>query len=768
MSNISTESITENSSFSTTDINAALQISGMAIWEYNPITKATKLNDNWFYMLEYSKNELEEAPETFLNLLHPEDLRGMYEFISTFKKTENNTILEIQYRMKTKSNNWKWVRNRCSKIVDDEGELIWIGTIIDISRLKETEKQVTTQNIRLNAVVNSLTDIIYEIDENYIFINCWVPEDHEDSEEIKLYIGKNIQKVFTKRPAEILKNLVKDTIATGKPQRSYYYSPKNQKYFLSRTTLINDPTCPLKRVTTIVQDITEHEKTRLELVKNEANLRAMIHNTQDVFWALDTDKNMVIFNEAFKDMYHGISGKNPEIGQPLYNGMLLKSTTKRWEAIHQRSLDGFDTVFSKHIHYKDGTIRLFEFHINPLKSPQGEIIGSVVTGRDIDEIYQAKKQAEKATRLKSKFVSTISHEIRTPLNAILGTCHQLVKNNTQDNLSDDINILNLASENLLSLINDVLDFTKLESGKGELKNSTFQFNNFLEALQQLTQNLASTKNIKIDFQYSKDLPYQLTTDKTKLHQILTNLLSNAIKYTEIGTVTFKVELIKTADHHSTIGFTVADTGIGIPSTEITTIFDSFMQSSTTTQMLKGGTGLGLSITKNLVELLNGRIKVDSEHGTGSTFYVEVDFNTSEDQSANSSNENHKNDLKGIKVLVAEDNEINAKIITRLLTQWNAKFDLAINGQIAIDLASSNDYDLILMDIQMPIKNGFEASSEIREGDCSLNLFTPIVALTAQPDFSFDSSYKEGLFNGYVLKPFHPDKLKRNIIGHLAN
>ncbi|UTW66736.1 PAS domain S-box protein [bacterium SCSIO 12643] len=756
----------EFNEFSQSDVTHALQISGMAIWEYDIISRDVKFNENWFVILGYGLDELPPKTSTFYQLLHPED----YDILKDAEKAHlihnPHGILEVQYRMRTKSGKWKWLRNRSKLIYDEDDHPIkWVGSILDISRLKDSEHQVIQKNQHINAVVNSLSDIIYEIDEDYTFINCWVPNNNPLHTRIKSYKGKNVSDVFSRTVYSYFKNLVDETINTGKPQELTYYSPKFDKYYLARTTMIPRNDSFKKHITMVVQDITSIQKTRNRLEKNEANLNAIIQNTSDVFWAIDITGNMIIFNQAFDELYYNLSHLHPEIGAPLYDGFLLDETAKRWRLIHAKSLNGIDTQFSKHVHFLDGRKRFYKFHINPLKNLEGEIIGSVVTGRDIDDIYTSKKQAEKAARLKSKFVSTISHEIRTPLNAILGTCHQLELNNKQENLNEDINILHLASENLLSLINDVLDFTKLESGKSTYKPSHFNLTHLLKNISQFLRNLATNKGLEFNIDITEDLPEFITTDKTKLHQILTNLLNNAIKYTDKGMVNFRVTSNKTSKDKALIGFEIIDTGVGIPKSDLKNIFDSFTQSSTSFDLQKGGTGLGLAITKNLVNLLNGEITVKSTVGKGSIFYLELEFDIYHQKMKTTEPHYLSEDLEGINILIAEDNEINAKIITRLLGQWNASYDLACNGQIAVDYAKKTSYNLILMDIQMPKKNGFEASSEIRNLNIGNNCSTPILALTAQPDFSFDPSYQEGIFNGYILKPFHPDNLKSILLTH---
>ena len=744
--------------------NQALQISGVSIWEYNINDDQLKFHDNWVSLLGYNQFELPKTASDFHTLLHPADLPIILNTYEDYIKNKTSDILEVQFRIQTKQGKWIWVRNRSVLEYDQtNAPLKWIGSVMEISRLKKSENEAVQNNIHLNAIVNSLSDIIFEINHDYIFVNCWIPENNPFSQDFKAYKGQKIIDVYGVSLFNIFKQVIDKTYSTGKQHEYNYYAKKSNRHFLAKAQLLPKDHEGSQNVTMVIQDISEIRKTQLELEKKEANLNAIIQNTSDVFWAIDKDEKLIVFNSAFKNLYYNLSGRYPKTGSTLDDSFLLEETAKRWRIIHDRSLAGKDTEFSKHVHFTDGRVRLYEFHINPFKNSEGKIVGSVVTGRDIDDIYTAKKQAEKASRLKSKFVSTISHEIRTPLNAILGTCHQLERNNRQKNLTEDIDILNLASENLLSLINDVLDFTKSDSGKAIYKPSHFNLAKFLTGISVFLGNLASKKGLEFKVNIPENLPQIVSTDKAKVHQILTNLLSNAIKYTDEGTISFSVETNYISESKSQFIFNVSDTGIGIPESDLHGIFDSFTQSTTSYDMLKGGTGLGLTITKNLVNLLGGKISVESENKKGSSFNFELEVETPSKKTIGLNKPHPTKNLKGIKILVAEDNVINAKIITRLLNQWEAEIDLAENGEIAVILSDTKEYDLILMDIQMPKMNGFQASNEIRHEQNSKNINTPILALTAQPDFSFDPSYTEGIFNGYILKPFHPDNLKSTIL-----
>tara|TARA_R110002050_G_scaffold297339_2_gene458616 strand:- start:24278 stop:26593 length:2316 start_codon:yes stop_codon:yes gene_type:complete len=756
-----------SSSFQKEEVEKALAISGIAVWEYYIPTKSIKISPNWYYILGYDPADFEATPSTFYSLVHPEDLEIIDNALTNYLLINENEVLEVEYRIKEKNGNWKWVRNRSALEFDqNNAPLKWTGSVMGISRLKESEHKALQNNVHLNSIVNSLSDIIYEIDASYTFINCWIPKTNPLSTLVKSFKGQKVYQVFSPKIFSHFKTILDNTYKKRKAQQFWYYSDNSKKHYLARTTLLPVGPDGKQNVTMIIQDVTKVQNTQIQLKKKEANLNAIIQNTSDVFWAIDAMENVIVFNQAFSNLYKNLSGDLPIVGQKLDDNFLEPETAKRWRLIHQRSLNGKNTEFSKHIYFNDGKVRLYEFHINPFKNMDGEITGSVVTGRDIDDIYTAKKDAEKSARLKSKFVSTISHEIRTPLNAILGTCHQLERNNQQENLQEDLDILRLASDNLLGLINDVLDFTKLESGAANFKPSQFNIHHFVNGVSQFLQNLAINKGLEFSTEICENLPEFVFTDKTKLHQILTNLLSNAIKYTDEGQVNLQVSTHIISKTTVQITFEISDTGIGIPASELNGVFDSFTQSSTSYDMLKGGTGLGLAISKNLAHLLHGDISVKSEVNEGSTFTFQLEVETPPLSSFVPIQEPEASSLKGIHFLIAEDNEINAKIITRLLGQWDATYDLAVNGEIAVEMAKSKKYDLVLMDIQMPKKNGFDAAFDIKTETEGLNVSTPILALTAQPDYSIDPNFKEGIFKGAILKPFHPDGLKRKLLAAL--
>ncbi len=372
---------------------------------------------------------------------------------------------------------------------------------------------------------------------------------------------------------------------------------------------------------------------------------------------------------------------------------------------------------------------------------------------------KAKDDADLASRAKSDFLSTMSHEMRTPLNAIINATNFLEEESPRDDQIEPLNILKIGSENLHSVINDILDYNKIESGKLEVENRDLDIYQLIDNSFKLLRPRARQKDIALDLQIDRSIPEALIGDPIKVNQILINLLGNAIKFTNEGSVTLYLEKVYLDDATVSIKFSVVDTGIGIPKDKQGEIFERFSQASSSTNRKFGGTGLGLSITRRLVELLGGRIYLYSKEHQGSRFYFTLKFKLQDvKKTVNVEEEIDKEKLVGKKVLIVEDNELNVKILQKFLTKWNLEGDLAINGVHAINKVEDNDYDLILMDLQMPVMDGYETTSAIRKK----GIRTPIIALTADATSDVVARAHRIGMNDCITKPFNPTKLIRKI------
>jgi CheY-like chemotaxis protein/two-component sensor histidine kinase len=365
----------------------------------------------------------------------------------------------------------------------------------------------------------------------------------------------------------------------------------------------------------------------------------------------------------------------------------------------------------------------------------------------------------------------MSHEIRTPINAILGLSHYLMDDSPRPDQADNLRILHLSAENLLSLINDILDLNKIEAGKIVFEEIGFNLPELVERIVQPLHYLAYEKNLEFNYRVDPDIPAALRGDPVRLGQVLNNLVSNAIKFTEEGSVSVEAGLVRAEGDEVEVRFQVTDTGIGIPHDKLETIFDSFTQASSDTTRKYGGTGLGLTITKRLLELQGSAIHVSSREGEGSTFYFTLRFHKNPETAvkplAGTLADPDRDPLRGRKILMVEDNEINRLVAEKICGQWGIQVEAVNSGEEAIARVQQEPFDLVLMDLQMPHMDGFETTRRIRRLRGSYFRKVPIVAITASMLSDVREKVKRSGMNGYVTKPFQPDDLYKTMAELLA-
>lgn len=383
-----------------------------------------------------------------------------------------------------------------------------------------------------------------------------------------------------------------------------------------------------------------------------------------------------------------------------------------------------------------------------------------------DELRISKLKAEDATKSKADFLATMSHEIRTPLNGVIGLTHFLLEESPRKDQMEHLNALKFSAENLLTVVNDILDYSKIEEGKIEFEEIDFNLKDITKAIIQSLDYRAKEKGVNLVLNNDQDIPVKVLGDPTRLGQVVNNLLNNAIKFTEEGSVYLNTKVISKSNEYVKILFEVQDTGIGIPESKQKLIFERFTQSSSSTTRKYGGTGLGLSICKNLLGLVNSDLKLESEVGKGSKFYFKMEFKLPAVKEVNGNvkvvAKDELKSLEGLNILVAEDNLLNQKIIAKFLKKWGVNYIVVENGIDAIQSVKKHRFDLILMDLQMPEMDGLEATKIIRSASVKEVANIPIIALTASAMLSVEAEVREAGMDDYVSKPFNPRDLYRKI------
>lgn len=656
-----------------------------------------------------------------------------------------------------------------------------IDIIRDITDRIEIEKMLFDSGERYRAIFNNtpLGVIINSFQGKYIDINnraleifqCDSKEELFKSDLNKLFHTPDVDKVINS-----IKRLRKGITKIENLEVAINTLKGKRRYLKITATSIENLNSGSKQFISLIEDITEWKNSQKLVIENEEKWRFVIENMKLGLVEVDINGIIVKTYDRFCEMTGYQSSEL--IGKSAHDFLIKdKESLKIFHENWENRKKGENTAYELQLTKKNGHKCWVLVSGSSLKDKSNKMIGSLGIHMDItprklmlEDLKRAKLEAEESSKAKENFLANMSHEIRTPMNAIMGITRLLKETKSKNDKQKYLNAIESSAENLLVIINDILDISKIEANKLDIGETSFSLRKTINQLQTLLSYKAEEKGILLKIEVHDEVHDKIYGDPVRLSQMLTNLINNAIKFTERGIVTCSINLVHSSHESQILNFKVSDTGIGISEDKLKNIFESFTQEDQTTSRKYGGTGLGLAITKKLVELHGGEINVLSKKGEGTTFSFSLDYK--KDLTKNLTKE-EKFILKeeslvlaeGLNVLLVEDHEINKLLAETILTNWKMNVTHAENGKIALGLIKENNYDIVLMDVQMPVMDGLEATRRIRN-ELKSNL--PIIALTANAIKGDDIKCFEAGMNDYVSKPIEPSTLFNKILNLVNN
>ena len=489
----------------------------------------------------------------------------------------------------------------------------------------------------------------------------------------------------------------------------------------------------------------------------EAKFKGIIDNFHLGLLEVAPDGRIIRANESFCEM----SGFSCEELQGQDGGDLLLDSEEK-ELMTSRNTgrtEGKEDVYELRVFNKNKETRYWLVSAAPLLGDDGEVHGSIGIHWDITEMKQlefelkgARHKAEESSKAKAMFLANMSHEIRTPLNGIVGMAEQLAQSQLDADQRYFVDIMRSASSTLLSIINDVLDISKIESGKFSIETTPFNLNETIRRTLSIFGEKAKQTNVSLDIELMDDRGIMHLGDPHRLSQVLFNIVGNAMKFTQAGYVRVTSHLARGENDICLVSFSIEDTGVGMDMAYLTKVFEAFTQEDASVTRKFGGSGLGLSIARNIVHIMGGTLEIESEKGKGTRVNIRIPMRISNEKTKQDIVEitDLQKSLKGLRILAVEDNELNRMVLQVILKKCEVVLTIAHNGQEAIDLIQQQEFDLVLMDVQMPIVDGLEATKYIRN---ELKMIIPIIGLSANAMREEVEICKQAGMNDYLVKPY---------------
>lgn len=742
-------------------------------------------------------------------LCHPDD---MHRVISDFQEVLKGKVMLSQYRFMHKDGHYVWLESIARPILDKQGKVLNIQTSSrDISERKQSEMLIKREEANLKALIENSADIILSIDRSYRYIafNSHFKRMVKEQMNIDLNIGDEVVSQRLPGKANDYWKQLYDRAFEGEHfiEQIPGIAHKDHFYECSFNPIVEEDNGTVIGVSVFARDTTDRVKTEMREKRFRQGLTLLndLSSNFDISYAnliekalqevcLFFDMELAVLSNIDGDNYFiryaiDASGNKPfkknkrldikqtfcEITRQSHQIVAIDHAAESEYNQHPCHLNmkmesylgspvsiGTEPYGALCLSSKQPRSVPFDSYDKEFFEVFAKWIGAILERRKYEKLLvQSREEALEASHVKAEFLSTMSHEIRTPLNAIIGMTHILMQDDPKKSQIDNLNVLKFSGENLLALVNDVLDINKIEAGKLLLEASDFNLRQLLERSTNALVYSLEEKGLASEVHYDPKLPEVVIGDSVRLAQVVNNLMTNAIKFTSEGKVGIRAENRGMENGKVKVYIEVKDSGIGMTPDELAVVFERFTQATTSTTRKYGGTGLGLTIVKGLLELMNSSIQVESEPGEGSKFFFELLLPVSEIQDSTGPVFGHDLNqlaIKNIHVLLVEDNKVNQLVAQKFLNNWGISVTVAQNGEEALELIQKQAFNLVLMDLQMPKMDGYQATKAIR----SLGIDVPILALTASVRIGQKNRAIEVGMNDFLVKPLTPTDLYAKI------
>jgi two-component system sensor histidine kinase/response regulator len=711
--------------------------------------------------------------ELWLELMHPDDRPRVLELISAL--FSENRPLSVEYRVRRKDGKWIWIHARALRTFQSEGVSYADGVLSDITVRKHDEQALAESERRYRHLFERNLAGIFRVapDGRYLDCNetCARTLGYESREE---FLQHRAAEMFLD-PADLQAavSLILDQKSITDLECRLRRKDGSTAYALENVNLVENECGQPYVIEGTFIDITKHKRAEEALRASEGRFRSLVENSADIIFLLDGTGAFLYIGPSTPRVL-GYS-ENEMTGRNVFD-LMHPDHIEATRRILDRAVEipgiprGGECLYL----HKSGGWRWYEFTCQSLLN-EPDVATVVVNARDItdrkrtaEELAEAKDSAEAAARAKSEFLANMSHEIRTPLNGIIGMTDLALDSDSAPEQRGYLEIVKSSGESLLTVINDILDFSKIEAGKLELESVEFNLRDRLELGIKALGVQAYERGLELNCSVQPDVPEVLIGDPGRLNQILINLVGNAVKFTEHGEIFVEVARELESDGRIRLHFSVRDTGIGIPAEKQAGIFESFTQADSSTTRRYGGTGLGLTISRRLVEIMGGRIWMDSAPGSGSTFHFTALFGVGR---APVQPPPEDLDLSATMVLVVDDNPTNRRILEAHLTAWHMQPILAADARTALDLLThaadaGHPFLLAIVDAQIPETDGFALVAEIR-GDPRLARMA-ILVLTSAAQKGETARCRDLHVAAHLIKPVGRSELRKAIVQALGN